>query len=105
MIPPTPSRDQLADELVLALVGAFAALGINVTYSSSSPDYIVGRIRQACCSMGFSTTELNQAVKRLRAAGKLISVPAGRYPNRTVRKCAQVNAQMDTLIVDTQKEG
>lgn len=99
MIPPTPYRDLLAEELVLALVAAFMALGIDVTYSSSSPDYLVGRIRQACCSMGFSTTELNQAVKRLRAAGKLISVPGGRYPSRNKRRVAQVNPKaVDSCI-------
>ena len=70
---------------MLAAVEEFERQGIRICDAYGSPDWIVGRMRQARISGGLYTTDLNAAVKRLKRAGKLIKVRAGSYERRQPR--------------------
>lgn len=79
LTPYTANREAYADQLMLAAVNAFYESGVRVTTGQRSPDYVVARMRQAVITYGYTTHELNQAVLRLRRAGKLVDVPVGKY--------------------------
>lgn len=79
LIPYTADREADADQIVLAAVREFTRQGVRVTTGQRSPDYVVKQMRQAVITYGYTTHELNQAVRRLRKAGKVADVLVGKY--------------------------
>lgn len=79
LIPYTANREAYADQIVLAAVREFTRQGVRVTTGQRSPDYVVKQIRLIMMTQGCTTHELNQAVLRLRRAGKIVEAPVGRY--------------------------
>lgn len=106
MKPPDQHREQLAEELVMAAAAEFDRQGIRVTFGQGSADWIVDRMRQAQITCGLYTPDLHAAVRRLRAAGKLVSVMIGRYERRQPRytlKPAQGRAQWPREATDNRE--
>ena len=79
LIPCIAQREAYADQLVLLAVQEFTRQGVRVTVGQRSPDYLVKLMRQSLITQGCTTHELNQAVLRLRRAGKIVDAPLGKY--------------------------
>lgn len=74
---------QAAETCVVDALKIFGERGMRCTPSRASSDYLPKLILQANKSRDLSRVELDRALVRLRAAGKIIEIPSGQfYANR-----------------------